>query len=151
MIWAVVIIGGILVFAAISSASKKTEEAQKNAEFNTLLKTRVDAYQDYLRRTASSAEIKAMTDNELREYLQNNIRSFNKEKKSEMSGAGFIGAAIVFVGMMLAAGQQKWEPLILLGIVGAGVTMFIIWKTEKKRTEKYRAKGFDPERLTIEQ
>ncbi len=151
MIWAVVIIGGILIFAGISSMSKKTEEAQKNTEFNDLLKTRAEAYQDYLRRTASNAEIKAMTDNELREHLQNNIRSFNKEKNSAVNGVGAVWAISLMAGVIIASAQEKWAPLIFLGIVGTGFAMFIAWIIEKNRTEKYRAKGFDPERLNIEQ
>lgn len=151
MIWAVVIVGGLIFISAISSMSKKTEEAQKSAEYMELSKSKVDAYADYLRRTSSDEEIKAMTDNELREYLHTAIRNFNNDGKNMETIAGFIWVVLAGLGIILAFAREEWGPLVFFGIVATTIYLVTVWVSDKKREEKYRGKGFDPERLNIEQ
>lgn len=78
MVW-VLIIGGLFVVAAISYSSKKASEVQERAEHGELFAARAEAYQDYLRRTSDNKEFKAMTDNELKEFIFSAMRDYNKK------------------------------------------------------------------------
>ncbi len=150
MIWAVVIIGGILVFAAIASQSKKAGEAQEKAELNELSKSRVDAYQDYLRRTSDNAEIKAMTDNELKDYLSSTMRDYTKGIKDASSTYQGVFWIALFVCVVAFSATELWGFLFPPLAVGKWA-----YDQHKKAVKKLEAeiagKGLELSRLKIEQ
>jgi len=149
MIWAVVIIGGILVFAAISSQSKKAGEAQEKAEQSELSKSRIEAYQDYLRRTSDNAEIKAMTDNELKDYLSSTMRDYTKGIKDASSTYQGVFWIALFVCVVAFSATELWGLLFPPLAVGKWA-----YDKHKKTVQELETnitnKGLDISRLMVE-
>lgn len=150
-VWIIGFIVVVVIVGSISSAAKTTEEAQKKVEFNEIAKTRVDAYVDYIRRTSSRSDFNRMSDLELKDMIGQQIRSF----KSSVSGAQGISSFVFFGGLVLATilgvSEKSWITFIVFGVIafvaGGGLVAFLTKKIE----DDFRAKGFDPERLKIEE
>src|SRR5262245_12658666 len=96
MIWFVAVVIILIVVFSISQAAKKTEEAQKRDEFNTLAHSRVTSYADFLKRTGQAPETAAMTENEIHDFIQQNIREYATERK----GMEVAMALIIFGGII---------------------------------------------------
>lgn len=150
MFWLVALVGVGIMIAAISKASKRSEEAQKRDEFNTLAQSRIGAYGDFLKRTGGSEKITAMTENEVRDFLQQNIREYAKDREGLAVMVALIVAAGLVVGMALAFAQSSFGPLVVAVVGMIALIGTVYTRTNKKLERKYAARGLDVAKLKIE-
>ena len=146
MIW-VIIIGGIILVAAISSAGQKVEDAQKAAQADVLMDRRVRAYADYIKRTGASG---GMTDNELCEEISTAMRAY---KRAE-DGAAVFPVILFFlaagIALLLGLGDGNWSPFLPLVVGGYFAADALYKRATRKIAATYTEQGWDPERLRIE-
>jgi Flp pilus assembly protein TadB len=150
MIWIVAVVVVLIVVLAISGASKKAEEAQKRQEFNVQAESRINAYVDLLKRTGATPETAGMTENEVRDFIQRNIREYASERKGGDVFGVLIMFAVFITGMVLAVVNKSYEPLIFGGILSVGSAVFVVKAIGKHIEKKYRRRGLDINQLKIE-
>ena len=153
MIWILGILGAIVlltVLSNLSNAAKKVEEAQKVSAQNELIKSRTEAYADFLRRTSEDSELKKMSDNELREHVQTNIRGFHKAKDNVFTLGAVILFAFMALGAVVGIADQDWIIAIFFGGMGLIFGLAATFIGQKKVRQRYIDMGFDIEKLEIE-
>ena len=151
MIW----FAGVIVFLAILVVVSKTTTANLEKagrdEFNTLSQMRVRSYMDYLRRTGSDSSTGAMTDNEIRDFILQNVREYASDRKILETMPIGIAAVAVFGGLLLGIFQQSFVPAVGIGGCGILVAVLIYKQANKEVVRKYAQRGLDVEKLRIEQ
>jgi len=150
MIWLALIIVVVIIFAAVSSSNKKAAEAQEKAELGELSKSRIQAYQDYLRRTSTDKKIKAMTDNELQDYLSSTMREYTKRKKEASDtyqGCFWITAIICAILASVTEIVALLFPPIAIGMWAYKQYNAVVKVVENRVNEK----GLDLSRMTVEE
>ena len=147
MVWVIIIVGIIIVFA-ISSASNKAKEAASKVEATAITTEKSLAYKDYLKRTSQDSEIQSMTDNELNEFIASNMREYNAEANSLEDGFPII-VTIILIGTAFIVGVSESLIPIVAGI------LLVFWMSYSKKSgmedlnSKFKAKGLEPDRLRI--
>ena len=151
MIWIIGFIVVVLILGAISSVAETAGKAQKSAEFNSLLNVRVDAYQDYLRRTPEGERYEDMSNNELKELLATTIRQYKKEEKNSRIFPAIMSVGAVGFSLFVGIAEQNLIAGVVLGLL-SGI-LGNAWLNKRARRDlekKYRQKGFDVDRLRID-
>lgn len=150
MLWLIGIFLIVVVIASFAASSSGAEEAQKREEFNTLTQSRVDAYADYLKRTGANSEISAMTEKELRDFIQHNIRECMTERKGKAFLIGLIIFGGIVGGFIMSLVRASFEPLVAFGTLTVILVLVASYFMNKAINTKYSKRGLDAERLRIE-
>ena len=145
---ALVVVG--ILASAISGSSKRNEEINEKAEKTKLIEMRAKSYADYLKRTSDRPDIAAMTENELSEHVFDAIRTFNKQTGDLVRGLMGLGFIVICIAVVVIAADGPKAGAVLVGVVGIGWLWDSYTKETKKLADTYITKGFEVERLKIE-
>lgn len=141
----------IIALVAVVGLAFSKQQGAKIDKTDDRIKSRVDAYVDYIKRESPSERFTKMTDNELRDDLASKIRKYpsdvaDAKAKSIAIPALLIGAAIIgsLTGIMN-------EMVVIFVIV---VSLFTMTREEKKAAAKidkeYEENGYSIEKIRLE-
>ncbi|GHA17069.1 hypothetical protein GCM10007989_10340 [Devosia pacifica] len=138
-----------IVLLAIGAVLTGFQSKARNRQWDSLMRRRVDAYIDTIRRERDNPELSAMGDSELRDLLHSgalNMRAARQRRGMVITAGG----AITLIAASFAGSEQGWTAFALVVALGAlavyGLNTYLARKA-RAPLERY---GIDVERLRIE-
>jgi hypothetical protein len=146
MVYAIAI---VIILALAWLGANLLFRSKREAERSEVLGRRVDAYMQTIRREASSPELAAMSDAELRDVLLSSAR--NLRIQSERRWYLLIGGAMLaFLSAIMVATQDGTRGFAIAILIGALVLYGLNEFLGRRMREPLSARGIDVERLRVE-
>ena len=137
---ALILVGGVIGYAT---------RGRRLADRGALIDRRVDAYMETIRREKTSAELVAMSDNELRDLLLSSAHNLKVQRDRRMYL--LVGGVLVgLIGAILVATEEGSRgfgiALLIAALVLYGMNEFL----GRQMVAPLEKKGIDVERLRVE-
>ncbi len=138
-----------LVLALVGVVVSLLLRGRKAAERAAVAEQRVEAYMQSIRREASTPELAAMSDGELRELLLSSARNLRLQSERRwylLIGGGFLG----FLAAILVATEEGTRGFGIAMLIAAVVLYGINEYLGRRMRAPLEARGLDAERLRVE-
>lgn len=148
MVW---VIAAVCILFVLGRIGSSIAEAERKNQLNDDKRRKIDAYADYLKRTSAKPELQGMSENEVKEYVHQQMKKYSSNIKSSLWVPGGIFLVAIAIGLGAAFGPDKnWKAMIIIFIIGYAIGEMVAQSKKKKIDQALIADGLDPVRLKLE-
>lgn len=140
---------GLALLLLVGGFVFRTGRRRVSDSREALMNRRVEAYMETIRRERSNPELRAMSDDELRDVLLSGARNLaieNERRWYALLGAGVVAVMVA----LLVATQNGLQGFGIALVVGAIVLLALNEIFVRRSREPLLARGIDVDRLRVE-